>query len=179
MHSSDEKRSLLGNKEIVQDSGPSKVVPFPVSNRIHSKTDASDPGVSSDKRSEIPAQTGVEPAMTETPSREEINARLEAAEARTGTRFAQLTGTIDVRFANLDNKIDRLVESVGLLSTQMLDVRREVRAENKTTRWTIVGIAIAAVIAALAALWITQANMLASFQAALAVKTMQSEPPKH
>jgi hypothetical protein len=43
-------------------------------------------------------------------SREEIDAKLEAAEARTEARFAQLSGTLDVRFANLDNKIDRLVD---------------------------------------------------------------------
>ena len=107
-----------------------------------------------------------------------MNARLEAAEARTEARFAHLTGTIDVRFANLDNKIDRLVESVGLVTNQMIEARKEVRAENKTTRWTIIGIAVATVIAALAALWMTQANMLASFQAALTVKAIQSEAPK-
>jgi hypothetical protein len=55
--------------------------------------------------------------MAEPPSREEIDAKLEAAEARTEARLAQLAGTIDVRFANLDSKIDRLLDSVIRLSS--------------------------------------------------------------
>ncbi len=116
--------------------------------------------------------------MTDQVSREEINARLEAAEARTEARFAQLTGTLDVRFANLDSKIDRLVDLVGRLSTGVDEAKNEGRADNKTTRWTIIIVVVASVIAGLAALWTTQANLLAAFQAGLAVKTIQSEPPK-
>jgi hypothetical protein len=41
----------------------------------------------------------IERAMADQPSREEMNARLEAAEARTEARFAQLTGMLDVRLA--------------------------------------------------------------------------------
>ena len=112
------------------------------------------------------------------PSREEIAAKLEAAEARTEARFAQLTGTLDVRFANLDTKIDRLVDSVGQLSAVVDEAKKEGRADNKTTRWTIIVVVVASVLAGLAALWTTQANLLAAFQAGLAVKTLQSGPPK-
>ena len=112
------------------------------------------------------------------PSREEIAAKLEAAEARTEARFAQLTGTLDVRFANLDTKIDRLVNSVGQLSAVVDEAKKEGRADNKTTRWTIIVVVVASVLAGLAALWTTQANLLAAFQAGLAVKTLQSGPPK-
>lgn len=121
-----------------------------------------------------------EAVMNSTPSRDEIAARLEAAEARTEARFAQLTGTLDVRFANLDNKMDRLGELIERLSAEMGGVKAEmvgVKADNKFTRWTIVGVVVASILAGLAAIWVTQGNMLAAFQASLAVRTMQSGPP--
>lgn len=126
-------------------------------------------------------------------SREEIDAKLAAAEARTEARFAQLIGTIDVRFASLDvrfasldNKIDRLANTVEQLTRQVQATEgqltrqvEEVRSDNKTTRWTIIGVVVASVLAGLAAIWITQGNMLAAFQSSLTVKTMQTEAPKH
>jgi len=111
------------------------------------------------------------------PTREEIEAKLEAVEARTEARFTQLTGTIDVRFANLDGKIDRLVDSVWRLSEGVDAARKEGRADNKSTRWTIIIVVVASVIAGLAALWTTQGNMLSAFQAGLAAKPFESQPP--
>ena len=81
---------------------------------------------------------------------------------------------LDMRLANLDHKIDSVVESIGRLSGQVA----EVRGDNKTTRWTIAGVVVASLLAGLAAIWITQGNMLASFQAALAVKSLRAETPK-
>ena len=116
---------------------------------------------------------------------ERRSTRLEAAEARSEARFAQLSGTLDVRFAALDvrfaaldSKIDRLVDAVGRLSSEVIEAKREGRADNRATRWTIIGVALASVLAGLAALWTTQANLLASFQAGLTVKALQSAPPK-
>jgi len=103
---------------------------------------------------------------------------LEAAEARTEARFSKLRGTLDLRFANLDNKIDQLAETVPRLASDVVAGRAEIVAENKTTRWTIVAVVVASVLAGIAAIWITQGNMLAAFQASLAVKTSQSEPPR-
>jgi hypothetical protein len=111
------------------------------------------------------------------PSREEIDAKLEAAEARTEARFAQLTGTLDLRFANLDNKVDRLADTVEQLAGEIRYIRGDVHSENTTTRWTIVGIAVGTAIAALAALWSTQANLLAAFQNGMAVKALPAELP--
>jgi hypothetical protein len=116
-----------------------------------------------------------EAVMSAGPSREEVEARLEAAEARTEARFAQLTGTLEVRFASLDNKLDRLADTVGQLTSAV----QKVEADNKFTRWTIITVVVASVLAGLAAIWITQGNMLAAFQASLTVKALPSESPKH
>jgi hypothetical protein len=107
-------------------------------------------------------------------TREEIDAKLEAAEARTEARFAQLNGTLNVQFANLDYKIDRLANVVQQLSESVYTVKED----NKKTRTTIIIVVVASVLAGLAAIWTTQGNMLAAFQASLAVKTTQSAPPK-
>jgi len=76
----------------------------------------------------------VKRAMADQPSREEMNARLEAAEARTEARFAQLTGMLDVRLAVLDGKI-------SLLTDLVTENRRETiegRHENVRSRTTII-----------------------------------------
>ena len=44
----------------------------------------------------------------------------------------------------------------------------DVRSDNKTTRITIIVAVVGSIIAGLAALWVTQSNMLASFAAGLA-----------
>jgi hypothetical protein len=87
------------------------------------------------------------------PTREEIDAKLAVVEARTETRFVELTG-----------KLDRVADSIATLAHSVSNVRSEVKHESNLTRWTIVGL----VIAALAALWVTQSNMLASFTAGIA-----------
>ena len=115
--------------------------------------------------------------MPDTPTRDEIGSKLEAAEARTETRFAHLVGTIDVRFAQLDHKIDRLIDNTASVASLAGDLKREVRelkADNKTTRNLIVVTVIASVLAGLAALWVTQANLLSTFQLVLAVKPAAS-----
>jgi hypothetical protein len=176
-----EDNSPFADKRIEQEEheGSRKVVVFQPRDQAHVKPEAPDSGTYPDQRvdelSGTSLDTGAELTMADSPSREEMAARLEAAEARTEARFAQLTGTIDVRFANLDNKIDRLVDSVGRLSSEV----HRVQADNRVTRWTIITVVVASVLAGLAAIWITQGNMLAAFQASLTVRTIQSEPPKH
>jgi hypothetical protein len=102
-------------------------------------------------------------------SREEMEAKLEAAEARTEARFAQISGTIDVRFSNIENKLDRLT-----------DVVNDSMAETKSTKVTVVVTTIGSVLAAigiiLAVLLTSQSNLLSAFQAGLAVKVFQSRP---
>lgn len=169
-------QTINGEAHEDEHEGRAKTSIFPVSSEVHPKYDLPpsepaepfegvvDTGLPQRRRGPIVADI----------SREEIDAKLQAAEARTEARFAQLSGTLEVRFANLDNKIDKLVDSVSQLSKNV----DTVRADNKATRWTIVGVVVASLIAGLAAIWTTQGNMLAAFQASLAVKTLPAEPPK-
>lgn len=94
------------------------------------------------------------------PTRAEIDAKLEAVEARTETRFARLEG-----------KMDLLNQTMVGVANQM----SEVKSDNKNTRWTI-GITVAAtMLAAIAALWTTQANVLTAFQTGLAAHDARPE----
>lgn len=112
-------------------------------------------------------------SMSDTPTREEINAKLEAAEARSETRFTELSG-----------KIDRITESIASFSAsvsrelhavheQMVEVKRD----NRETRWTIVVTVILAILAAIGALWVTQANLLAAFQTGISLRQESSPNP--
>lgn len=101
-----------------------------------------------------------------------IDAKLATVEARTETRFVELSG-----------KIDRVVDSISSLGKEMSQrlgqVERElgtVRADNKTTRMTIVIAVAASVIAGIGAIWVTQANLLTAFQTGLSIKTEQPAP---
>ena len=51
-----------------------------------------------------------------------------------------------------------------------------VKADNKFTRLTIIIAIVGSVIAGLAALWVTQANLLAAFQSGLSIKAEQTTP---
>ncbi len=102
-------------------------------------------------------------------TQELVDAKLAAAEARTETRIEKLGGAIEVRFVGLDHKIDRLVDTVSVLSRTV----GEVRDDNKRTRNTVIGVVVASVLAGLAALWITQSNLLAAFQSGISVKMEQ------
>lgn len=89
-------------------------------------------------------------------TREELDAKLATVEARTETRFVELSG-----------KIDRVADAVTTLSTKLQVEMDGVKEDNKTTRWTIVTTIVVAVLAAIGALWVTQANLLAAFTAGL------------
>ena len=126
------------------------------------------------------AEAATESRIMSDPTREEIDAKLAAAEARTETRFTELSG-----------KIDRLADSIAVLgSTIRIELEgvksdianvksdvADVRSDNKYTRWTIVVTVVASALAAIAALWITQANLLAAFSAGIAVRTETRESP--
>jgi hypothetical protein len=103
------------------------------------------------------------------PKREEFDAKLATVEAHTETRFVELGG-----------KIDRVGDSITVLSSTMTSelggVKSELmtgKADNKYTRWTIV----LAVLAAIGALWVTQSNLLSAFQTGLLLKSEQVVPP--
>lgn len=104
------------------------------------------------------------------PTREEIDAKLVAAEARAETRFIELSGKIDRLTDLVTTSVGQLTGEVGRVRSEM----RDVKDDNKNTRWTIVITVIVTILAALAALWTTQGNLISAFNAGLAVK---SEPP--
>jgi hypothetical protein len=111
----------------------------------------------------VAIEAATENRIMSDPTREEIDAKLAAVEARTETRFTELNG-----------KIDRLADSISVLRSDIADVK----ADNRYTRWTIIVTVIASALAAIAALWITQANLLAAFSAGIAVRaeTRESSP---
>ena len=110
-------------------------------------------------------------------TREEIDAKFEAAEARSETRFVEL-----------NNKIDRIADSISSLNSvitrevtnirsDLSSLRGEVKEDYKFTRWTIIGAIVASLLAAAGALWVTQGNLLAAFQAGIALHSEQPTPP--
>jgi hypothetical protein len=86
-------------------------------------------------------------------TREEIEARLETVEARTETRFVELSG-----------KIDRLGEILAGDHGVIAQVN-SLKVDNKATRWTVVITLITSVLATAALVMNVQANLLAAFQA--------------
>jgi hypothetical protein len=112
--------------------------------------------------------------------REMVKDKLEAVEARIDTKLAGIEGKIDrlvdaisASRADSQRDIGGLAKETARLATEV----RDVRSDNKNTRWTI-GVTIAvALLAALGALWTTQANLLSSFSAGLAIHESASHPP--
>jgi|GEM_PF-5376753 len=113
-------------------------------------------------------------------SREEVIARLEAVEARSETRSVGLGGKLDYLtdiligdhglFAQMKSlKADTLAQ-IGALSAEMTALK----ADNRTTRWTIVITLITSIMAASALILSVQANLLVAFQAG-----QTSAPPTH
>lgn len=103
-------------------------------------------------------------------TREEIDAKLATVEARTETRFVELSG-----------KIDRVMDSISAVGSHVSDeigfVKGElaaVKSDNKWTRWTIIIALVTSLIAGIGALWVTQSNLLAAFQVGI---SMRQEPP--
>jgi hypothetical protein len=85
-------------------------------------------------------------------------------EARTETRFVELSGKVDRLGEILTGDHGVLAQMAGLRAdtfTQMASLR----ADNKTTRWTVVVTVITSVLAAAALVMSVQANLLSAFQA--------------
>jgi hypothetical protein len=104
-------------------------------------------------------------------SDELTDAKLATVEAKTQTRFVELSG-----------KVDRLSESIMTLTStitnQLTDVRKEVRSENVFTRWTVVIAVVTSLIGAVAALWVTQGNLLSAFTAGLTLRSETQPKPQ-
>ena len=118
--------------------------------------------------------------MTDSPSRDEIDAKLDAAEARTEARIAHLSSAVEIRYSQLDHKVDSLAGKMDFLVSAMSEmkseIKTEIKTENRATRnmmWTaslgMLGIIVALVTWLYNAGLSEQANLLAAFQASLAV----------
>ena len=120
-------------------------------------------------------QPNIGTIMADAPTREEINARLEAAEARTEARFTQLGATIEARSSVADHKIDLVSTKIDSLVTAFTEMKNDVKSDIKKTREVTITVGVSAVIAIIAvfvALWIAginvEGNMISAFQAGLA-----------
>lgn len=99
------------------------------------------------------------PIMTEaasTYSKVEVDAKFEAQAAKAETARVGLEG-----------KLDRVLDAVSGLKSDLAREIGAVKADNKNTRGVIAGVFIGTVLAALAALWATQSNLLSAFSAGL------------
>jgi choline-glycine betaine transporter len=116
--------------------------------------------------------------MSDAPTRREIDAELRAAEARTETRIAQLNSAMEVRAAATDHKIDLLIGKIDALSITVAEVKVEAKADSRVTRTTVWGVGIA-VMGLVVALWVAglnaQSNMIAAFQAGMAIRSLPQD----
>lgn len=117
-----------------------------------------------------------------TPTREEIDAKLAASEARNETRFVEIAGKLD-RIADsigsYKELTDRDVQALRLDLNHKFDALHQgfepfrdlvaqTRADNKYTRLTIVIAVVSSAFAAVGLVFVTQQTLLTAFQAGLA-----------
>jgi hypothetical protein len=117
----------------------------------------------------------VEDKMSPGPTREEIDAKLAAVEARTEMRFVELSGKIDRVMDAISTVGNHVSDEIGFVKSELSTVK----SDNKNTRFTIIIAVVTSLIAGIGALWLTQANLLASFSAGIAVHEVQKpqSPP--
>ena len=113
--------------------------------------------------------------MSEPVTREEMNARLEAAEARTETRFVQLVGKIDMLGSQISQVRQDLGGQVAQVRGELGQVREdlggrmaEVLADNKSTRQTIMWVTITAMLTVIAVVIAVQVGLMNAFSAGAA-----------
>jgi hypothetical protein len=118
--------------------------------------------------------------MSDAPNRAEIDAKLDAANARTEARFASLQGDMDVRFVQMGGKIDSLSSDIRVLTSRVDETLKTMVSESKTTRGTMLVVgstSILTVLGLIIMLWqatlSSQANMLAAFQSGISMIQLQ------
>jgi hypothetical protein len=116
------------------------------------------------KADELSGATSTKDATMSEPTREEIDAKIAAVDARVETRFMELSGKID-RLADAVTRAN--ADSIKASDGLRLEMQ-SVKADNRFSRIAIITAVVGSVLAGLAAMWVTQGNMLASFQAGLA-----------
>jgi hypothetical protein len=99
-------------------------------------------------------------------SREEIDAKLEAVEARVETRFVDLTNKVERLTSSVEALNVTLTTTGNAVASESIATRKEVRDQNNLTRWTIIGLAVAA----LSLIVATQANLLSALQTGIGIR---------
>ncbi len=97
-------------------------------------------------------------------SREEMDAKLQAAEARLDAKLSGIAADITIMRSRLDT-----------MGTDVASTRAEVSKENRSTRTTIIVTAIVVVVALVAAVWQMQAGLLSAFQLGLTSRPLVSD----
>jgi hypothetical protein len=113
------------------------------------------------------------------PTREEIDAKLEAVEARSERRFTELSGKIDRIADSIVNFNSTVRENLSDLRAEITGLRGEmtaVRTDNKFTRVSIIVAVVASVLAGLGALWVTNTLILTAFQSGISAKSETPTP---
>lgn len=114
--------------------------------------------------------------MNNAVSREEVRSviddKLDAVEARQDTKIAEVSGKLDLMFAEIKHQSGAFAD----LKSDVGELRTEVREDYKGTRTTIIVTAIGSVLAIVALLYTSQANLLSAFQTGLTAVTASSKP---
>lgn len=85
---------------------------------------------------------GDDVSTTESPSRDEMDARIEAVEARLDTKISELRGDIREGFAEM--KV--LLSDVNNRAQNAVDASQRLEKSVSSTRWQLIGIALASII---------------------------------
>lgn len=102
--------------------------------------------------------------MSDTPTREEVREII-------GDKLATAEARSDAKLTEINGKIDRLSDQIGILVGHTADLKDDA----KNTRITVIVTAIASVLAIVSILLAAQGNLLSAFQTGLtAVQTVHS-----
>jgi hypothetical protein len=146
------------------------------SNRANTQTSVSfsllSPVSMRDDYSSVNVNTGGDDMTT--PTREEMDAKLAAVEARTETRFVELSGKMERIIDAVNRSNDDHLRTASEAKDELRVVNQNITKEGKATRNVIIG----AIIAALAALLATQVTLIAAFQTGITLHDNHSSPPK-
>jgi hypothetical protein len=174
-------RSDVKTEDYVSATAAASFLPFPQnSNRANTQIGVLyrqyQSGYTNDDYSTLNVET-VGEKMT-TPTREEIDAKLAAAEARTETRFVELSGKMERIIDAVDRSNAESLRRATETKDELRTVNQNLTKEGQDTRRVIIGGIIASVLTAVPLIWATQANLLAAFQSGISLHEGHITPPK-
>lgn len=128
--------------------------------------------------------------MSEFVSRDELKLHQDLLEQKAETRAANLQGRMDTLEQRLDGrldllgiKLDTLAGQVSKLATGQVEIRQEIRQDNRMTRHTLIGTGIALFLGIAGVLYTAQSttiaalgNQLSALQAGLSIVSSPAPP---